>query len=127
MKIGLSFGRCVKDIVNKVVDEKDVLVIMTQTDFDITNSNSWDDIYLHYTLDYDGWAGISNDVAFSVVEGLWFSGKIHQPRKFNSSYVDWHASRRHHWLETITDTTVKMSLSEKTAWDYYKFVSGLSS
>ena len=127
MKIGLSFGKCVKDIINKVVDEREVLVIMTQTDFDITDSNSWYDIYLHYTLDYDGWEGISNDVAFALVESLWFAGKIHQPRKFNRGYVDWRASKRHHWLETVIDTTTAMTPAEKTAWDYYKFVSKLSS
>jgi hypothetical protein len=34
MKIGLSYSRCVKDIVDGVVDIADVLVIIARTDFD---------------------------------------------------------------------------------------------
>jgi hypothetical protein len=34
MKIGLSYSRCVRDIVDGAVDINDVLVLITRTDFD---------------------------------------------------------------------------------------------
>jgi hypothetical protein len=36
MKIGLSYSRCVRDIVDGRVDIADVLVLITRTDFDPT-------------------------------------------------------------------------------------------
>ena len=41
MKIGLSFSRCIRDIVECRVDYDDVLVIVTRTDFDPHNDNHW--------------------------------------------------------------------------------------
>lgn len=127
MKIGLSFGKCIRDIIEKKVNAKDVLVIVCHTNFDITDSNSWDQLYLHYTGQHsDNWINIDNDVVLAVVEDLWFSGKLHQPRKFNPSYGAWTTVPKLYWLETVPDTTAAMSVAEKDAWDNYQFISGLS-
>ena len=41
MKIGLSYSRCVRDIVEGKVDMADVLVIIARTDFDPHNDEQW--------------------------------------------------------------------------------------
>jgi hypothetical protein len=40
MKIGLSYSRCVRDIVDGIVDIDDILVVITRTDFDPHNDES---------------------------------------------------------------------------------------
>ena len=44
MKIGLSYSRCVRDIVDRVVDIADVLVIIARTDFDPHDDAQWSSI-----------------------------------------------------------------------------------
>ena len=46
MKIGLSYSRCVRDIVDGTVDIDDVLVLITRTDFDPHNDDQWSSIWL---------------------------------------------------------------------------------
>jgi len=46
MKIGLSYSRCVRDIVNGVVDIDDVLVLITRTDFDPRDNEQWQGIWI---------------------------------------------------------------------------------
>lgn len=128
MKIGLSFGYCVRDLIEKIVDPSDVLVIITSTDFDITNSESWDDIYTHYSTPYGAnhiWLNISNEVAYEMVDLLWQTGKIHQPRKFGLQSRWAHGGNKHHWLETIIAPT-DMTAAEQEAWNHYRFITGLS-
>jgi len=48
MKIGLSYSRCVKDIVDGKVMIDDVLVIITRTDFDPNNNDQWQAIWQGY-------------------------------------------------------------------------------
>lgn len=128
MLVGLSFGYCVRDLIEKVVDFQDVLVIVTSTDFDITSSDSWDDIYLHYTTPFGAnhiWLNIDKDSAFEMVDALWHAGKIHQPRKFGSMPHWGSTPKKHHWLETVI-APCNMTEVEQEAWNHYKFISGLS-
>ena len=46
MKIGLSYSRCVRDIVDGVVDIDDVLVLITRTDFDPHDDQQWRGIWI---------------------------------------------------------------------------------
>jgi hypothetical protein len=48
MKIGLSYSRCVRDIVDGVVDIDDVLVLITRTDFDPRDADQWQGIWVGY-------------------------------------------------------------------------------
>ena len=41
MKIGLSYSRCVRDIVDGKVDINDVLVIIARTNFDPRDDDQW--------------------------------------------------------------------------------------
>jgi len=45
MKIGLSYSRCILDIVEGRVDIEDVLVLITRTDFDPRDDVQWTGIW----------------------------------------------------------------------------------
>ena len=111
MKIGLSYSRCVRDIVDGVVDIDDVLVVITRTDFDPRDADQWQGIWIGYgggtenaysqgffSQSNPEWAGYADEDQFrSVSIELWETGKLHQPRKFGA-----HPSRRPEiWLEAV--------------------------
>ena len=130
MKIGLSYSRCVRDIVDGVVDIDDVLVVITRTDFDPHNDEQWLDIWggYHdrYGLSNPEWANYppeDEDRFRSVSIELWETGKMHQPRKFGA-----HPARRPEiWLEAVLpDSELESRPAVKKAWDNFQIVAGLT-
>lgn len=131
MKIGLSFSKCVRDIVDGIVDIEDVLVVVSGTQFEFTNGESWMSIYYGYTVggySDPAWRGMKYDDIYAVVDQLWSTGKLHQPRKFGSMPMSGNLARHIHWLEAIVDPVQSHVLSEaeQDAWNHYKFITGLS-
>jgi hypothetical protein len=140
MKIGLSYSRCVRDIVDGKVDIADVLVIIARTDFDPRDDKEWQGIWQGYAGGSDAnlmrgffggsnpeWAGYSDedeDRFRSVSIELWESGKFHQPRKFGA-----HPSRRgEFWLEAVLpDIELDRNPAAKDAWDKFQIIAKLSS
>jgi hypothetical protein len=130
MKIGLSYSRCVRDIVDGRVDIADVLVIITRTDFDPNNADQWTDIWTGYHIrggwSNPEWANYTDedeDRFRSVSIELWETGKLHQPRKFGA-----HPSRRPEiWLETVLpDSELETRPAVKAAWDHFQTMAGLT-
>jgi hypothetical protein len=139
MKIGLSYSRCVRDIVDGTVDINDVLVIIARTDFDPHDAEQWQGIWQGYAGGSDSnlmrgffggsnpeWAGYSDedeDLFRSVSIELMETGKLHQPRKFGA-----HPKRRPEiWLETVLpDTELEKNPAAKIAWDKFQTVAGLT-
>jgi hypothetical protein len=135
MKIGLSFSRCVRDIVDGVVDIDDVLVIIARTDFDPHNSVQWNGIWRGYGGGNGGSASLwsnpewshytaeDEDRVRSVAIELWESGKLHQPRKFGAR-----PSRRPEiWLETVLPSSeLEANPAAKAAWDKFQTIAGLT-
>ena len=135
MKIGLSFSRCVRDIVEGVVDINDVLIIIARTDFDPHNDDQWQGIWRGYGGGNGGsgsiWSmpewgnyGAEDEDRFrSVAIELWESGKFHQPRKFGA-----HPSRRKEiWLETVLPSSeLETNPAAKAAWDNFQVIAGLT-
>jgi hypothetical protein len=130
MKIGLSYSRCVRDIVDGVVDIDDVLIIIARTDFDPHDDEQWSEIWTGYHDSY----GLSNpewrnyppedeDRFRSVSIELWESGKLHQPRKFGA-----HPARRQEiWLETVLPSSeLAKNPAAKSAWEKFQTVAGLT-
>jgi hypothetical protein len=130
MKIGLSYSRCVRDIVDGVVDIDDVLIIIARTDFDPRDDKQWRGIWEGYT-DYHGlsnpeWAEYSNedeDRFRSVSIELWERGLLHQPRKFGA-----HPRRRHEiWLEAVLPSSeLETNPAAKKAWEQFQVIAGLT-
>ena len=130
MKIGLSYSRCVRDIVDGVVDIDDVLVIISRTNFDPHDDIQWAEIWGGYHDSY----GLSNpewrnyppedeDRFRSVSIELWESGKLHQPRQFGA-----HPARRPEiWLETVLPSSeLAKNPAAKNAWEKFQTVAGLT-
>ena len=134
MKIGLSYSRCVRDIVDGTVDIRDVLVLITRTDFDPRIDEQWASIWKGYGggrtfgdpfsnpewMDYTA----EDEARFREVSiELWESGKLHQPRKFG-----FHPPRRREiWLETVLpDSELESRPAVKEAWDQFQMLAGLT-
>lgn len=132
MKIGLSYSRCVLDIVEERVNMEDVLVLITRTNFNPTVDEEWIGIWQGYTL-----GGLSNpewanydlnnpdheDKFRSVSIMLYTNGKMHQPRQFGA-----HPSRRPEiWLEAVLPgSELEKNVAAKAAWDQFQVIAGLA-
>ena len=139
MKIGLSYSRCVRDIVEGKVDIDDVLIIIARTDFDPHDAEQWQGIWQGYAGGSDAnmmrgffggsnpeWAGHGDeaeDLFRSVSIELWETGKLHQPRKFGA-----HPKRRPEiWLEAVLpNEELEKNPAAKKAWDKFQTVAGLT-
>ena len=130
MKIGLSYSRCIRDIVEGKVDIADVLVVIARTDFDPRNDEQWAGIwrgysggsFLNMNMEWGGYNDEDEQRFRDVSIELYESGKLHQPRQFGA-----HPRRLpYYWLETIvTDDELEDSPVVKDAWDKFKMISGL--
>jgi hypothetical protein len=140
MKIGLSYSRCVRDIVDGKVDIDDVLILITRTDFDPHDDDQWQGIWEGYSggsaansmrglfggsnPEWYGTTDEDEDRYRSVSIELWETGKLHQPRKFGA-----HPQRRPEiWLEAVLpNSELENNPSAKLAWDKFQTIAGLSS
>jgi len=130
MKIGLSYSRCVRDIIDGIVDINDVLIIIARTNFDPHDDEQWSNIWSGYHNSY----GMSNpewqsypkedeDRFRSISIELWETGRLHQPRQFG-----YHVRRMpYYWLEaTLPSDELARFPAVKTAWDNFQVVAGLT-
>lgn len=126
MKIGLSYSRCVRDIVDGIVDINDVLVLITRTDFDPHNDAQWKGIWEGYHWSNPEWANYPDDAELqfrNVTINLYDSGKMHQPRKFGA----FPGRRPEYWLEAVLPSEeLETNPAAKAAWDKFQTVAGLT-
>ena len=130
MKIGLSYSRCMRDIVDGTVDIEDVLLVIARTDFDPHDDTQWSDIWAGYHdpmgLSNPEWANYppeDEDQFRSVSIELWETGKLHQPRKFGA----YPRRMPYYWLETtLPSDELERFPAAKLAWEQFQTVAGLS-
>jgi hypothetical protein len=133
MKIGLSYSRCILDIVEGRVDFNDVLVLITRTDFDPRDDEQWAGIWEGYCYGglsnpewskYDFNSKDDEDKFRSVSIMLYEDGKMHQPRQFGA-----HPRRRPEiWLETVLpNSELENNPTAKLAWEKFQTIASLSS
>ena len=139
MKIGLSYSRCVRDIVDGTVDINDVLIIIARTDFDPHDADQWESIWTGYgggtdnaysrgffsqsNPEWAGYAAEDEDRFRSVSIELWETGRLHQPRKFGARPH----RRPEIWLETVLPSSeLETNPAAKKAWDKFQTVAGLT-
>jgi hypothetical protein len=134
MKIGLSYSRCVRDIVDGTVDINDVLIIITRTDFDPRNDEQWANIWIGYgggqTLgsvwgnpEWNNY-GPEREADFRGVSiDLLETGRLHQPRQFGA-----HPHRRSEiWLEAVLPSSeLEQNPAARAAWDQFQVIAGLT-
>lgn len=132
MKIGLSYSRCVRDIVDGTVDIADVLVIITRTNFDPNVDEEWSSIWQGYgggqhlgsIWSRPEWSGYEDEAKFrEVTLDLYNTGRMHQPRQFGA-----HPMRRPEiWLEAVLPSfELERNPAAKAAWDKFQTVAGLT-
>ncbi len=135
MKIGLSYSRCVRDIVDGTVDINDVLIIISRTDFDPHNDEQWSSIWNGYGGGNGGMGSIWSRAEWAEYESededrfrsvsieLWETGKLHQPRKFGA-----HPQRmQYYWLETVLPSEeLENNPAAKKAFEQFQIVAGLT-
>jgi hypothetical protein len=132
MKIGLSFSRCVLDIVEERVAIEDVLVVVARTDFDPTIDEQWAGIWEGYCyggLSRAEWGHYDfnskeDEAKFRQVSiDLLEQGKLHQPRQFGA-----HPRRmNYYWMEVgLTAHDIDSNPAVKKAWEQFQIVAGLA-
>lgn len=139
MKVGMSYSRCIRDIVDGKVDINEVLVIVARTDFDPHDDDQWRGIWEGYgggdqpnsfrglfSGSLPEWAGYGDEDEErfrSVSIELWEMGKFHQPRKFGA-----HPSRMpYYWLEvSLPAEELEDNPAVKKAWEQFQIVAGLA-
>jgi hypothetical protein len=129
MKIGLSYSRCILDIVEGRVDINDVLVIITRTDFDPHNDQQWQDIWEGYhgmglsNPEWRNYGPDDEDKFRSVSVELWETGKLHQPRQFGA----YPRRMPYIWLESVLPSSELITNpAAKKAWETFQIVAGLT-
>jgi hypothetical protein len=125
MKIGYSLSRCIKDIVEGVVNLEDVQVLITGTHFDPTLDDQWDNIWHGYAFEHSIWGGLRHreDEVRAVALQLWHDGKIHQPRKFGAD----RRSPAYHWREVVLmDEELDQNPAARMAWEKFKMIAELT-
>lgn len=117
MKIGFSYGRCIRDIVNGEVSTDDVAFIIAATA--IRDEAQLARVVSEYTTRPDYLAGLDEEKCQEVALQLWQEGKVLQPRL--------QGLHRHKqpadavWVD-IYATTTSENESVKKAWDAYRFM-----
>lgn len=132
MKVGLSFSRCIRDIIEARVEFDDVLVIVSRTNFDPHQDRHWEGIWNGYRyggLSNPEWAGAepglseedASNVYRNLTKTLYDNGKLHQPRQFGST-----PSRiNHYWLECVM-TPEEHNPAQQKVWDNYQLITDLA-
>ena len=127
MLVGFSYSRCVKDIVNGVIDIDSVLIIISRTNFDPHDSREWETIWREYRYgenpEWHGSRDEDEDRFRSVSIELMETGKLHQPRKFGA-----HPIRRYEtWLELVLPSSeLAKNPAAKAAWEQFQVVAELT-
>lgn len=134
MKIGLSYSRCIRDIVEGRVDIEDVLVVIARTDFDPTNDDQWSGIWKGYCqgsmfnmnvewYGYDYQNPEHEKLFRDVSVALYEMGKLHQPRKFGA-----HPQRMpYYWLEAVLPSDeLDNNPAAKRAFEQFQIIAGLT-
>jgi hypothetical protein len=121
MRVGFSLGRCIRDIVNDVVDFDDVVVIVSGTRF--STNEELDRIVEEYTYRADYLEGLDLGQCQAMARMLFREGKIHQPRNFGI--------HRHHvieksvWADLIPTGGWDDPMVQE-AWQAYRAMLGLT-
>lgn len=117
MKIGFSFGRCVRDIVKGEVSIDDVAFLITATN--IKDAASLEHVISHYMYEPGYLLDLEFEKCLEVARRLWDSNKIIQPR---AQGMHRHAQPENSIWVDIFPTTNSDNESVKKAWDAYRFM-----
>ena len=117
MKIGFSFGRCVRDIVNGDVDIDDVAFLITATR--IRDQEHIAQVIGTYMDESTYLMGLDYDQCLAVAVALWNTNRVLQPR---AQGMHRHMQPEESIWVDIFPTVLSNNESVKKAWDAYRFM-----
>ena len=117
MKVGFSFGRCIRDIVNGIVAYEDVAFIITGTALRDEEAIRW--CVDEYMLRRDYLLGLDHEQCTKIALDLYLDGKVFQPRLQNIRAF--HIPEGAVWAD-LFPTNVSDSDAVKKAWESYRFM-----
>lgn len=125
MKIGFSFGRCIRDIVKGVVVYEDVFLIVAQTA--IRDSSYIEDVVDEYLHRPDYLMGLDAGQCYDVAQKLYLEGKIYQPRL--NGHRSRHIIEDAVWMDIMPTITGEDAQSEQVvqAWKNYQLALKMTS
>lgn len=115
MRIGFSFGRCVRDIVRGEVDIDDVAFLITATH--IAEETHLEQVVTAYLNEPDYLLGLDPDSCQRVALALWDTNRILQPRRQGM-----HRHRQPEnaiWVD-MYPTSSSDNAAVNTAWKNYR-------
>lgn len=118
MKIGFSFGRCVRDIVKGEVSIDDVMCIIARTH--MTEKTHVEEVVRAYLGRYGYLLGLPEDKCMEVGLALWQSGRVLEPRA-NGSYA-MSVPSEYVWMDLYPTVPNAESESVKEAWQAYRML-----
>jgi hypothetical protein len=134
MKLGTSYSRCLRDIVDGAVNIDEVMVIIARTNFDPEDDAQWEGIWRGYATaaqwggsvwSHPEWSNYQDrekefrDLSIRLKQ----SGKLHQPRQFGAHPQRW----EDYWYDLVLTSSVhEANPAVKRAWDNYKLIAGLA-
>ena len=122
MKIGFSFGRCLKDLVNGTVKLEDVMCIIARTHM-ITEEHV-KNVIKEYTYRRDYLMGLDPAECERIGLELWKSGKILEPRANGISASS--VPRDYIWMDLYPTEADVTSDGVKEAWETYRLMIALT-
>lgn len=117
MKIGFSFGRCVRDIVNGDVNIDDVAFLITATR--IRDEEHVSQVIGTYMDEHTYLMGLDYNQCLEVALTLWNTNRVLQPR---AQGMHRHMQPENSIWVDIFPTALSNNDSVKTAWDSYRFM-----
>jgi hypothetical protein len=117
MKIGFSFGRCIRDIVNGDISIDDVAFIITATN--IRGREHIDHVISVYCREPNYLLGLEYEKCLEVAYNLWDTNRLLQPR---AQGIHRHMQPESSIWVDMFPTELSQNESVKRAWDNYRFM-----
>ena len=117
MKIGFSFGRCIRDIVEGRVALEDVAFIITATN--MRDREHMDNVLKMYMNEPRYLRGLDYDQCLETARRLWDTNRLIQPR---AQGLHRHAQPENSVWVDMFPTELSENEAVKTAWEQYRFM-----
>jgi len=117
MKIGFSFGRCIRDIVNNDISVDDVAFVITATN--IHTRDQIENVIAMYMGEPEYLLGLDFEKCLEAAYSLWDTNRLIQPRRQG---LHRHAQPESSVWVDMFPTELSNNESVKRAWDSYRFM-----
>lgn len=115
MKIGFSFGRCIRDIAEGKISLDEVAFIISSTN--IQKRDQILGVISEYRTSYQYLRGVDQDLAMQIAYDIWDTNRLIQPRRQGMSR---HRQPENSIWVDIFPTALSDNMAVKNAWSAYR-------